>query len=117
MGACTWSAATPPAACIIGATAWADAEAVDVVDTTGAGMVSGAGSLPTRLVIPLLPAAAIPSPIERLHLRVTVDGSELVLATNLMASVRRDQLGPRVGSVADRRSEIVAAVDFLQQGF
>ena len=75
------------------------------------------GSLPTRLVIPLLPAAAIPSPIERLHLRVTVDGCELILAVNPMASVRRDQLGPRVGSVADRRSEIVAAVDFLQQGF
>ncbi len=73
--------------------------------------------LPTRLVIPLLPADSIPSPIERLHLRVTVDGCELILAVNPMASVRRDQLGPRVGSVADRRSEIVAAVDFLQQGF
>ena len=74
-------------------------------------------NLPTRLVIPLLPAAAIPAPIERLHLRVTVDGCELILAINLMASVRLDQLGPKVGSVADRRSEIVAAVDFLQQGF
>ena len=73
--------------------------------------------LPTRLVIPLLPAAAMPSPIERLHLRVAVDGRELVLATNLMASIRRDQLGPKVGSLADRRSDIVAAVDFLQQGF
>lgn len=74
-------------------------------------------NLPTRLVIPLLPADSIPSPIERLHLRVTVDGCELILAINLMASVRLDQLGPKVGSVADRRDEIVTAVDFLQQGF
>ena len=62
--------------------------------------------LPTRLAIPLVPAMAIASPIDRLHLRVTVEGRELILATNLMATVRRDQLG-----------EIVAAVDFLQQGF
>jgi toxin CcdB len=73
--------------------------------------------LPTRLVIPLLPAAAFGSLIERLHLRVAVEGRELVLATNLMASVRRDQLGERVASLENRRSEIVAAVDFLQQGF
>ena len=73
--------------------------------------------LPTRLVIPLLPAAAVPLPIERLHLRVTVEGRDLILATNLMASVRRDPLGEKVASLADRHSEIVAAVDFLQQGF
>ncbi|MFZ1429573.1 MAG: CcdB family protein [Geminicoccaceae bacterium] len=64
-----------------------------------------------------LPADSIPPPIERLHLRVTVYGCEQILATNLMASIRLDQLGPKVASVADRRSEIVAAVDFLQQGF
>ena len=45
------------------------------------------------------------------------EGADLILATNLMASVRRDQLGEKVASLADRRSEIVAAVDFLQQGF
>jgi toxin CcdB len=73
--------------------------------------------LPTRLVIPLVPAAAIAPPIDRLHLRVTVEGRELILATNLMASIRRDQLGEKVASLEDRRSEIVAAVAFLQQGF
>jgi toxin CcdB len=75
------------------------------------------GHLPTRLVIPLVPARDIPNPIERLHLRVNVDGEDLILAANLMASIRRDQLGPKVASLTDRRSEIVAAVDFLQQGF
>ncbi len=73
--------------------------------------------LPTRLVIPLLPAATFAGMIERLQLRVIVDSCEFVLAANLMASIRRDQLGPKVGSLTDRRSEIVAAVDFLQQGF
>jgi toxin CcdB len=75
------------------------------------------GRLPTRLVIPRLPATAFASLIERLHLRVAVEGRELVLATNLMASVRRDQLGDKVASLEDRRGEIIAAVDFLQQGF
>ena len=60
---------------------------------------------------------SIPSPIERLHLRVIVGGRDLILATNLMASVRRDQLGDKVHPLANLRSEIVAAVDFLQQGF
>ena len=73
--------------------------------------------LPTRLVIPLLPASAIPVPIDRIHLPVRSEGADLILATNLMASVRRDQLGEKVASLADRRSEIVAAVDFRQQGF
>jgi toxin CcdB len=70
-----------------------------------------------RIVIPLLPAEMLGMRIERLHLSVEVDGRPLVLATNLMTSVRRDQLGPKVGSLAERRTEIMAAVDFLQQGF
>ncbi|MFL5336912.1 MAG: CcdB family protein [Geminicoccaceae bacterium] len=73
--------------------------------------------LPTRLVIPLLPAAAIARPIDRLHLRVTVAGAELILAVNLTASLRRGELGEKIASLADRHSDIVAAVDFLQQGF
>ena len=73
--------------------------------------------LPTRLVIPLVARESIPSPIERLHLRVTVGGRDLILATNLMTSARRDQLGDKVASLANLRSEIVAAVHFLLQGF
>jgi len=73
--------------------------------------------LPTRLVIPLLPAGTVGMRIDRLHLPVEIDGRPLVVATNLMTSVRRDQLGPKIGSLAERWSEIVAAVDFLQQGF
>lgn len=73
--------------------------------------------LPTRLVIPLLPVGEVGARVDRLHIPVEVEGRALVLATNLLSSVRRDQLGPKVGSLADRRDEIVAAVDFLQQGF
>lgn len=73
--------------------------------------------LPTRLVIPLLPAREAGARIDRLHLPVEVEGQALVLAVNLLSNIRRDQLGPKVGSLADRRDEIVAAVDFLQQGF
>ena len=48
---------------------------------------------------------------------MAVEGHELILAANPIACVRRDQLGERVVSLSDRRSEILAAVDFLQQGF
>jgi toxin CcdB len=73
--------------------------------------------LPTRLVIPLLPATAITPPIDRLHLPMSIEGRDVVLAVNLLASVRRQELGELVTSLEDRRSEIIAAVDFLQQGF
>ena len=48
---------------------------------------------------------------------MTVAGAELILAVNLMAGLRRTELGEKVASLADRHSDIVAAVAFLQQGF
>ena len=53
-----------------------------------------------------------PAPNDRLHLRVTVAGTDLILATNLMASLHRDRLGEKVASVADRRSDVVTPVAF-----
>lgn len=73
--------------------------------------------LPTRLVIPLLRERDMSARVERLHIPVEIEGQALVLAVDLLSNVRRDQLGPKVGSLADRPDEIVAAIDFLQQGF
>ena len=73
--------------------------------------------LDTRLVIPLLREGEMRGIIDRLHPRVAVEGERLVVATNLMASVRRAQLGGVVASLASERDGIVAAIDFLLQGF
>lgn len=73
--------------------------------------------LETRLVVPLLREAEMRGIIDRLHPRVAVEGERLVVATNLMASVRRAQLGGVVASLASERDEITAAIDFLLQGF
>lgn len=75
--------------------------------------------LDTRLVIPLLREGEMRGIIDRLHPRITIEGERLVAATNLMASVRRAQLGRVVASFASapERDEIVAAIDFLLQGY
>lgn len=74
-------------------------------------------SLPTRLVIPLVPEPELDIFVRRLHLRVEIEGEPYVLATALMGAVPKGQLGPRVGSLADRHFDIVNAIDFLLQGF
>lgn len=73
--------------------------------------------LETRLVIPLLREGEMRGIIDRLHPRVAVEGEGLVVATNLMASVRKAQLGEVVESLASERDGVVAAIDFLLQGY
>lgn len=73
--------------------------------------------LDTRLVIPTLTLTRIGKPIPRLHLPIEHKGKTLYLATNTMAAVSCHQLGPVAGNMADRSHEIIAAIDFLLQGF
>jgi toxin CcdB len=73
--------------------------------------------LPTRLVVPLLAEAGFRGFVQHLHLRVEVEGAAMIMATNLMAAVPRGRLGARVGSLESRHDELVAAIDFLLQGF
>jgi toxin CcdB len=71
--------------------------------------------LDTRVVVPLMRRDAIVA-AARLHPAFTVAEAELVMATADLAAVRRSALGNRVGSLADHRDEIVAALDFLFAG-
>jgi toxin CcdB len=71
--------------------------------------------LSTRVVAPLIPPEDIVR-AARLHPVFVVEGRELVLAPEDLAAVRRGELGPVVGSLADRRADIVNALDLLFTG-
>ncbi|MBE0515042.1 CcdB family protein [Sulfurimonas sp.] len=71
-------------------------------------------SLSTRVVVPLvlnMKPAKILNPI------FSVDGLEVTMSTAELAGVSIDNLGKFVCSVADKREEIISAVDFMITGF
>lgn len=73
--------------------------------------------LQTRLVIPLTKAPALTKkPIARLTPFIDIDGERYLLMTPQLAGIARSELGAAVGSVADQRSAIVAALDLLITG-
>jgi toxin CcdB len=70
----------------------------------------------TRLVAPLRPAGrhvALPG----LTPLVRVEGAEWVVRAPELAAVRAALLGPAVGSLADRRDDLMRALDILTRGF
>lgn len=67
----------------------------------------------TRVVVPLARQGALGKPAERLNPRFTVEGAEVVMDTPEIAGVPGRILGDIVESAATRRTEIVAALDFL----
>ena len=73
--------------------------------------------LHTRLVVPLMPLARFGVPIERLNPVFEVEGGPHVAVFTELAGVSDSLLGEVVDSAAQRRDEIVAAVDFMIQGF
>jgi len=73
--------------------------------------------LTTRVVVPLLIADAVDEPIRFLNPPITVQGAALFMSTAELAGVPRRVLGPVVGSLKDRRDDIIAALDFLITGF
>jgi len=70
--------------------------------------------LVTRIVVPLVKDM---EPITHLNPVLTVEGESLVMAIQEMAAVPRELCRTKVTSLAGRRDEIVAAVDFLVTGF
>ncbi len=73
--------------------------------------------LHTRLVVPLMALERFGAPIERLNPIFEVEGGPHVAVFTELAGVSNSLLGEAVGSAAARRHEIVAAVDFMIQGF
>ena len=71
----------------------------------------------TRVVVPLLPIAAVPPPMRKLHPTFEINGRKLVMATHLIATVPASELGESRLNLTKHHDDIVAALDMLLQGF
>ena len=72
--------------------------------------------LATRVVVPLVRMAAVPSPIRYLNPVFEVDGEKVVMSTPELAGVPRQVLGAKVGNLSARRDDIIRALDVLISG-
>ncbi len=73
--------------------------------------------LSTRVVVPLVTADTMGTAINNLNPQFMVKGAVVFMSTAELAGVPRRVLGKMVGSLIDRRDEIIAALDFLITGF
>lgn len=73
--------------------------------------------LNTRVVVPLLPRSSAPSPAQWLNPVFSIEGQELVMATQFMAAVPEHELRSGIGTLAEQQDEISAALDMLFLGF
>ncbi|PLX85520.1 MAG: plasmid maintenance protein CcdB [Desulfuromonas sp.] len=73
-------------------------------------------ALATRIVVPLVRRSVMPRPAEHLNPAFNIEGEPVVMSTAELAGISRHALGERVGSLAEHRSEIVSAIDFLVTG-
>ncbi len=71
----------------------------------------------TRVVVPLLPVEAITEFARTLNPVFEVEGNRVVMMTQGLAAVPSQLLKQSVMSLESKRSEIVAALDLLFQGF
>ena len=72
--------------------------------------------LVTRVVIPLIAAAAMPRPVRHLNPAFNIKETVVIMSTAEIAGVSVKSLGTKVCSIKQHRNEIVAALDFLITG-
>jgi toxin CcdB len=72
--------------------------------------------LQTRVVVPLIRVDAFGRRATRLHPRFTIDGQDVVMATHLIAAVRKQALGDAITSLQDKRDDMINAIDVLWSG-
>ncbi|WP_153110946.1 CcdB family protein [Propionivibrio limicola] len=75
------------------------------------------GNLNTRMVVPLLPLAIAPKPAHTLNPVFELNGEAHSMITQYMAAMPVKALRGNIFSIEEHRTEIVAAIDFLLQGF
>ena len=75
------------------------------------------GQLNTRMVVPLLPLTIAPKPAHTLNPLFELDGEVHSMVTQYMAAMPVKALKGKIFSIEEHRAEIVAALDFLLQGF
>ncbi len=69
-----------------------------------------------RAVAPVAPRAAFPVNSGRLTPIMTIDHDEFVLLVTSVTTIPMQDLGRAVASLADRRDDILAAIDYLFVG-
>ena len=73
--------------------------------------------LATRVVAPLLPPGDFPQAIARLNPRFEIDGRAVVLVLHMIGTISTKDIAAVAGDLSHQRDRIVAATDFLFQGF
>lgn len=73
--------------------------------------------LHTRIVVPLIPIGEAPIPAKSLNPVFTIEGDDVVMATQFLASVPNHILQGPVSNLSNRFSEIGNALDMVFQGF
>jgi toxin CcdB len=73
--------------------------------------------LNTRVVVPLLPQDAAPTPADRLNPVFEVQGSKVYMATQFMAAVPLSELTMLIASLDRESDAIFSAIDFLHHGW
>ena len=73
--------------------------------------------LNTRVVVPLLPLGAAPTPAERLNPIFEVQGTKVYRATQFMAAVAHSELTILIASLDRESDAISSAIDFLHHGW
>ena len=71
----------------------------------------------TRIVVPLLAANRVPQPIRHLNPLLSMEGQEMVMATHLLSTMRRTEMGVKRASLAHEADAITRALDTALQGF
>lgn len=71
----------------------------------------------TRVVVPLIAREEIPEVAKILNPVFEVEGGSVVMLTQGLAAVPCQLLKRPIGSIAEKRAEIVSALDLLFQGF
>lgn len=72
--------------------------------------------LDTRAVIPLIRVQAFGRRASRLHPVFTIETHRVVMATHLIAAVRKRPLGTAITSLINERDIIISALDVLWSG-
>lgn len=73
--------------------------------------------LESRVVAPLIAVEQIGQAFVRLSPRLEIDGRCYIVAVPSMAAIPRQVVGDSIADFSARRDELIAAVDFLFQGF
>lgn len=92
----------------------ADSKHVPYLVDVQSDLLSG---VPTRIVVPLVRATVYGKAETRLCPLFEIEGVKVIMLTTDLAGVLPAILGPKIGSLADRRDEIRDALDFAFQGF